>query len=82
MTDYWKRMLKGLKPGVTEAYIHASVPGEEIQHVTNSWKDRATEYELFTRDPEIRKILDAQGVKRVGYRALRDLQRKTRAASK
>ena len=82
MTDYWKRMLKGLKPGVTEAYIHASVPGEEIQHVTNSWKDRATEYELFTRDPEIRKILDAQGVKRIGYRALRDLQRKQRAASK
>ena len=82
MQDYWKRMLNGLKPGVTEAYIHASMPGEEIQHVTNSWKDRATEYELFTRDPEIRKILDAQGVKRIGYRALRDLQRKSRAAGK
>lgn len=82
MTDYWKRMLKGLKPGVTELYIHASVPGEEIQHVTNSWKDRATEYELFTKDAEVRRILESQGVKRIGYRALRDLQRKARAAGK
>jgi chitin disaccharide deacetylase len=82
MTEYWKRMLKALKPGVTEAYIHASLPGEEIQHVTNSWKDRATEHELFTKDPEVRKILDSQGVKRIGYRALRDLQRKARAEGK
>jgi hypothetical protein len=82
MSDYWRRMLKGLKPGVTEAYIHASIPGEEIQHVTNSWKDRAAEHELFTKDPEIRKILESQGVKRIGFRALRDLQRKARAASK
>ncbi|HWO02570.1 MAG TPA: polysaccharide deacetylase family protein [Blastocatellia bacterium] len=76
VTDYWKRVLNALKPGVTELFIHASKAGEEIQHVTNSWKDRATEYELFTRDPEIRRILESQGVKRIGYRALRDLQRK------
>lgn len=76
ITDYWKRMLKSLKPGVTELYIHASKAGEEIEHITDSWKERATEYELFTRDPEIRRILESQGVKRIGYRALRDLQRK------
>ncbi len=79
VTDYWKRMLNALKPGVTELYIHASRAGEEIQHITNSWKDRAAEYELFTRDPEIRRILETQGVKRIGYRALRDLQRKSAA---
>ncbi len=79
VTDYWKRMLSDLKPGVTELYIHAAAAGEEIQHITNSWKERATEYELFTKDPEIRRILDSQNVKRIGYRALRDLQRKARA---
>lgn len=78
MTDYWKRQLSGLKPGVTEAYIHASQPGDEIAHITNSWKDRAEEYRLFTKDEEIRKILESQNVKRIGYRALRDLQRKAR----
>jgi chitin disaccharide deacetylase len=82
ITDYWKRMLKGLQPGVTELYIHASVAGEEIQHITNSWKDRAEEYRMFTRDAEVRSILEAQGVKRISYRPLRDLQRKERAEKK
>jgi len=82
MNDYWKRMLSALKPGVTEAYIHASVAGDEIAHITDSWKDRAEEYRLFTKDPEIRKILESQNVKRAGYRALRDLQRKARGANK
>jgi predicted glycoside hydrolase/deacetylase ChbG (UPF0249 family) len=82
ITDYWKRMLKSLKPGVTELYIHASVAGEEIQHITNSWKDRAEEYRMFTKDAEVRSILESQGVKRISYRPLRDLQRKERAAKK
>lgn len=82
ITDYWKRILKSLKPGVTELYIHAALAGEELQHITNSWKTRAEEYRLFTTDPEVRKILEAQGIKRIGFRPLRDLQRKERAAKK
>src|SRR5262245_29350217 len=77
--DYWKRSVSSLKPGVTELNIHASVPGEETKHSTNSWEDRGAEYELFTKDPEIRRLLESQGVKRIGYRALRDLQRKSRS---
>ena len=82
VADYWKRVLKELKPGVTELYIHAALAGEEMQHVTNTWQDRAAEHALFTKDPEVRQILESQAVKRVGYRALRDLQRKTRAEGK
>jgi predicted glycoside hydrolase/deacetylase ChbG (UPF0249 family) len=78
ITDYWKRVLKELKPGVTELFIHAALAGEEMQHVTNTWQDRAAEHALFTKDPEIRRILESQSVKRIGYRALRDLQRKSR----
>ena len=76
--DYWKRMLSALKPGVTELYIHAALAGEEMRSITNSWQERATEYELFTKDPDIRELLNSQNVKRVGFRALRDLQRKSR----
>ncbi|MBI3650906.1 MAG: polysaccharide deacetylase family protein [Acidobacteria bacterium] len=79
ITVYWQRMLNELKPGVTELYIHASVAGDEIQHITNSWQTRAEEYRLFTSDAEVRKILEAQGIKRIGFRPLRDLQRKERA---
>jgi predicted glycoside hydrolase/deacetylase ChbG (UPF0249 family) len=76
--DYWKRTLRALKPGVTEMYIHAALPGEEMRSITNSWQERATEYELFTKDPELRELLNSQNIKRVGFRALRDLQRKSR----
>ncbi len=78
IADYWKRMIADLKPGVTELYIHAALAGEEMRRITNSWKDRAAEHELFTSDAEIRRILESQNVKRIGYRALRDLQRKAR----
>ncbi len=74
--EYWRRMLHGLQPGVTELYIHAALPGDEMRAITNSWQDRAREYELFTTEAAIRELLDRKGVKRIGYRALRDLQRR------
>jgi predicted glycoside hydrolase/deacetylase ChbG (UPF0249 family) len=77
--DYWRRMLRGLRPGVTELYIHAAVEGEELRQITGSWRERVKEYELFTRDPEIRALLESQGVKRMSYRPIRDLQRRARA---
>jgi chitin disaccharide deacetylase len=76
--DYWKRMLRNLRPGVTELYIHAAKDGEELRQITGSWRDRVAEYELFTRDEEIRAILEGQGVRRIGYRVIRDLQREER----
>lgn len=78
IADYWRRMLRDLRPGVTELYIHAAKDGEELRQITGSWRDRAAEYELFTRDAEIRALLEAQGVKRIGYRVIRQLQRKER----
>ncbi len=80
VVDYWKRMLADLKPGVTELYIHAGLETEELQQITGSWKDRAAEHRLFTTDPEVRRLLDSQRVKRIGYRILRDFQRRERAA--
>jgi chitin disaccharide deacetylase len=73
--EYWRRMLRGIGPGVTELYIHAARDGEEIRQITGSWRDRVAEYELFTRDAEIRALLEAEGVKRIGYRVIRELQR-------
>jgi chitin disaccharide deacetylase len=78
---YWRRMLDGLQPGVTELYIHAALPGDEMRAITNSWQERAREYELFTTDAGIRDLLEQKGVKRIGYRPLRDLQRAARGQS-
>lgn len=82
IADYWKRMLRDLKPGVTELYIHAALPTDEMKEITGSWGDRSKEHQLFTTDAEIRQILDEQKVQRIGYRALRDLQQKGRSAKR
>jgi chitin disaccharide deacetylase len=73
---YWKRILGELKPGVTELYIHPAVAGEEMEHITGSWKERDTEYHLFTDDAGVKALIQQRGIKLIGWRALRDLQRK------
>jgi predicted glycoside hydrolase/deacetylase ChbG (UPF0249 family) len=87
LKDCWKRLLNSLQPGVTEIYIHAALPTAEMQAMTGeheaiNWRVRAMEYELFTHDPDIRSLLHSHGIKLIGYRALRDLQRHERALHK
>jgi chitin disaccharide deacetylase len=78
---YWLRTIRELQPGVSELFIHASRETDDMKRMTGQlrgagWQERATEYELFTKDPDIRAALEASGVKRIGYRPLRDLQRR------
>ena len=72
---YWKRILNNLKPGVTELYIHPVVPTDEVQAITGSWRDRSTEFRLFSTDSEIGSILKRQNIKLINYHLLRKLQR-------
>jgi chitin disaccharide deacetylase len=76
--SFWLKILRQLKPGVTELYIHAGKPTDELKAITGSWRTRADEFETFTNDPEIRKTIEEQKIIRIGYRPLRDLQRGTR----
>ncbi|MHB8521257.1 MAG: polysaccharide deacetylase family protein [Limisphaerales bacterium] len=75
---FWARILRNLKPGVTELYIHAAKPTEELKAITASWPTRSAEFETFAHDPEIRQILRDEKIIRIGYRPLRNLQRKAR----
>ena len=78
----WKRVLRGdIKPGCTEIFIHPNLAGEESKAITGTWQDRATEYELFTTDPEVRQIIKDQRLILVTYRQLREAQRKLGAAA-
>lgn len=77
----WRKRLSNLKPGITELFIHAGKPTEELKAITGSWAVRSAEFETFTNDPEIRAILKRDNVKLVGYRAIRDLQRRLRQES-
>ena len=75
------RTIRELRPGVSELFIHASLETDDMKRMTGrpadgGWQERATECELFAKDADIRATLEAAGVKRIGYRPLRDLQRR------
>lgn len=76
VTEYWQRILRSLEPGVTEIFIHAAIDGEELRSMTNSWKTRAKEFELFSSSEDIRHIIEEEGIHLIGYRELRALQRR------
>ncbi len=73
---FWMGVVQQLKPGVTELYIHAGQPTEEMKAITGSWSVRSQEFELFTHDPDFRQLIQKEGIILVGYKPLRDLQRK------
>ena len=75
---FWLRIIKNLKPGVTELYIHAALATDELKAITSSWPTRSKEYETFTHDEEMKRLVADQGIILTGYRPLRDLQRKER----
>jgi predicted glycoside hydrolase/deacetylase ChbG (UPF0249 family) len=74
--QFWVNIIKNLKPGVTELYIHASKESEELKAITNSWNTRVQEAEVFTSDPEIKKLIADEKVILIGYRPLMELQRR------
>lgn len=75
---FWLNIVMNLKPGVTELYIHAGLPTDELKAVTGSWATRAQEYEVFTNDKDMKALVEKGGIKVISYRPLRDLQRKQR----
>lgn len=72
---FWMGVVGNLKPGVTELYIHAGLPTDELKAITGSWATRSEEFELFARDPEMKRLVAGQRIILIGYRPLRDLQR-------
>jgi predicted glycoside hydrolase/deacetylase ChbG (UPF0249 family) len=76
--SFWMEIIRNLKPGVTELYIHAALPTDELKAITGSWKTRSEQFEVFTHDPEMKQLVADQKIILIGYRPLRELQRRER----
>jgi hypothetical protein len=72
---FWMNVVRNLKPGVTELYIHPAVVSDELKSITGTWQTRSQEYEVFTHDPDMRQLIQEEGVKPISFRPLRKLQR-------
>jgi len=76
--EFWTSIIKNLQPGVTELYIHATIYTDESRAITGSARKRGEEYECFVLDPDIKKLLEEEGIILISYRPLLELQRKNR----
>lgn len=70
-------VIKNLKPGVTELYIHPAIDCEELRDIAGSWKRRDQEYKVF-KDEEVIKTIQDEGIKIITWKDLRDYQRSNR----
>jgi hypothetical protein len=76
--EFWMNIIKKLKPGITELFVHSTILTDESRSITGSAQKRAEEYECFVRDPAVKQLLKDEGIILIGYRPLMELQRKNR----
>jgi predicted glycoside hydrolase/deacetylase ChbG (UPF0249 family) len=73
--SYFKDLMAKIPAGkVSELYIHAAVEGDEMSATTGSAKRRIADTDFFA-DLNTVKWMDEQGIQRISYRELRELQR-------
>jgi predicted glycoside hydrolase/deacetylase ChbG (UPF0249 family) len=70
-----ERALSGLRPGVTEIYLHPALDTPEQRALDPDWAARVDDHHLLALDPDLPVMLRRLGVQVIGYRELRDLQR-------
>jgi predicted glycoside hydrolase/deacetylase ChbG (UPF0249 family) len=75
---FWLGIIRNLKPSVTELYIHASLPTEELKVISGTWKTRGEQFEVFTHDADMKQLIADQKIVLIGYKPLRELQRRER----
>jgi predicted glycoside hydrolase/deacetylase ChbG (UPF0249 family) len=71
-----ERAVMDLRPGVTEIYLHPAVDTPELRAASPAWASRVDDHDLLTRDRSLRSMLERIGVHLIGYRELRDVQRR------
>ncbi|MGH9246207.1 MAG: polysaccharide deacetylase family protein [Acidimicrobiales bacterium] len=73
-----ERLVLELEPGVTEVYVHPAIDTSEMRAAVPDWAARVDDYDLVVNDGGLRAMLERGKVELIGYRALRDLQRRNR----
>jgi predicted glycoside hydrolase/deacetylase ChbG (UPF0249 family) len=62
------------QPGIAHMRLHPSMPGFDVEAITDSAPRRIADYQAFLR-PELKEHIVARGIHVIGYRCLRDLIR-------
>lgn len=68
--EAYNNILRNLKPGLTELYLHPALDGPEMQSISGSHQRRHADYEWLI-NPATRALIDELGIKLISYRELR-----------
>jgi predicted glycoside hydrolase/deacetylase ChbG (UPF0249 family) len=67
---YWSRVIRGLKPGLSEIYCHPAIAGKELTLCAEDAYQREEDFHFFTSE-RIRHLLHEEGIVSVNYGTLR-----------
>jgi hypothetical protein len=68
--EEYKEVIRNLKPGVTQIIVHLGLDRPEMHAITSSWLARYNDFLIFT-DEEMRRFIEGQGVKLIGWREIK-----------
>lgn len=70
-----KNLLGNLPIGITHFIFHPSIDTAELRSIAPDWESRVSNYNTFMSD-EIKKFIEAEDLKLIGYRPVREAMRK------
>lgn len=71
-----KKLLGEIPVGITHFILHPSVDTPELRAIAPDWPARVANYNAFMSD-ELKKFLESEEIKVIGYREIRDAMRKS-----
>jgi predicted glycoside hydrolase/deacetylase ChbG (UPF0249 family) len=71
-----EKALFDLQPGVTEVYVHPAVDTDELRSSHPDWPRRVEDHAFVTSDPSLPNLISRAGGTLIGFRELRELQRR------
>lgn len=75
-----EELLADPAPGVVEVRLHPALDQPELRALCPDWAARVDDYRLLVEDRELASALERPGVRRIGYRQLRQAMRAPHAA--
>ena len=69
-----KKLFGEVPVGITHFILHPSIDTAELRAIAPDWRARVANYNAFMSD-EIKKFIESEDIKLIGYRALRDAMR-------
>jgi predicted glycoside hydrolase/deacetylase ChbG (UPF0249 family) len=73
--DALERLLGNVEPGVTEVVLRPAVDTAELRALAPDWPSRVDDHDLVTSGSSLAALAKRAGVRLIGYRELREIQR-------